>query len=126
MKRTPLRPGKPLARRKRIRAMNPKWRRAETERAYGTRAYRAWGASQPCCVCGKEATEDAPNHNAHIKPRGELPSGMGRKPDKRWLVTMCHTCHSEYHQRGEDTFQRLWKIDLDLEAAARWARWSER
>jgi len=51
---------------------------------------------------------------------------MGRKADKKWLVTMCPRCHRELHDKGEETFQRIWRIDLDLEACARWARWSER
>jgi hypothetical protein len=120
MKRTPLR------RKKRLNPINRLRRARELERCYGVKEYRVWGAMQSCCNCARPATTFAPNHNAHIRPRGELPTGMGRKADKKWLVTLCPSCHREYHDWGEAKFQRIYRIDLDLEAAARWARWRER
>jgi len=126
MRRTPLRPGKPLRRKTRLNPVNTKRRQSEVERAYGEVAYRVWGSMQPCCACGRVPTQSSPNHNAHIKPRGEPPSGMGRKAGKEWLVTLCSDCHEQYHKHGEKAFELHHKIDLDLMAAARWCRWRER
>jgi len=62
---------------------------------------------------------------AHVTPQGELPSGMGRKADARWVVPLSAWEHMELHMRGEQSFENKYGIDLDLEATAHWYRFHE-
>lgn len=96
-------------------------RPSERERVYGGEGFIRFTHHSRCVVCGY-----TPCEMAHVKPRGELPVGMGRKADAKWVVPLCFWHHREQHDIGYDTFQRKYERDLDLDAVAHWAKWRER
>ena len=49
----------------------------------------------PCCTC--PAT--APTEACHI--RASLDGGIGLKPSDKYVVPMCHECHSKQHRTSE-------------------------
>ena len=98
VRKAPLRPGKPLSRKTRLKRNTPlapvnrERRQAERERAYGPKARREWLTRQPCVACGRVPTEDRPNHQHHTKG-----GGVGRKADADTIVPLCPTCHRLHH-----------------------------
>lgn len=59
--------------------------------------------SLPCLVCGS-------NSIAHHVRNGRN-AGMGQKPDSRFCVPLCVSCHHDLHQIGEDVFWRSHQIN---------------
>lgn len=63
--------------------------------------YLKWLRKMPCCVCHKPAPCDA----AHVKSASPLhgkPSSGTAKPDDRWAVPLCRSCHTMQHNRGDE------------------------
>jgi len=116
MKRTPLTRKTPL------KAANPERRARETLRAYGPPERRAWVCSLPCSVPGCWATRSV---QAHVNPEGR-PSGMARKHDASQIIPLCGIHHQEYHQIGQDSFNRRHNMDVDMCAMVIDCRWKER
>ena len=112
VRKAPLRPGKPLSRKTRLKRSTPlnpvnrERRKAERERAYGPKERREWLTRQPCVACGRVPTEDRPNHQHHTKG-----GGVGRKADADTLVSLCPKCHRKHHDGHE--------LDVDWEREAR-------
>jgi len=124
-RKTPLRAKSPLKRKTFMRKVNPKRRQREKERAYGSKARRAWVQMQPCVV---RNCPNRPCENAHVNPVGH-PSGMGRKGDFTQIVPMCRAHHQEYHDSGQRTFEDCYELDLDFSAILtndRWLQYRER
>ena len=59
--------------------------------------YPDWIASLPCLKCGVYGVQ-----KAHL--RRHTGGGIAKKPDDKWLLPLCHTCHSDQHRIGEDNF----------------------
>jgi hypothetical protein len=63
----------------------------------------------PCLKCGKEPSGEA----AHVRMTldGKPMAGMSSKPDDKWTLPLCHTCHMDQHSVGELTFWHEVGID---------------
>ena len=118
MKRTPLRRGGPLKRKKPMNKVNPKRRQKERTRAYGSPRRREWVSQQPCWIC-----KQTPSENAHVKKVGDPASGMGRKDDADHIVPLCRKHHQELHQLGQQRFDKQYGTDLDFAAILTEDRW---
>jgi hypothetical protein len=57
-----------------------------------------------CLACPSWDTCDAAHVRYHDMAAGKEQTGIGRKPDDRWVVPLCHRCHMTQHSRGE----RIW------------------
>lgn len=86
-------------------------------------AHLVFVASKRCCVCNSWPVEVAHIRMAsaeHDKPI----TGMGQKPDDRWVVPLCPTCHRKQHSMSEYVYWFThedidpFKIAMDL--------WNER
>jgi hypothetical protein len=112
MKRTPLRPGKPLdrsselQRKTRLRARNPERKAREFARCYGSEARVEAVRAMPCCVPG---CVRRPSQNAHVRSKGA--GGTWRD-----VVPLCAYHHAIQHRMGILTFER--EYDTDLRAIA--------
>lgn len=64
--------------------------------------YLAYLRRQPCVACHRVPPCDP----AHIRThkRGELPTGLGRKPDDRRATSLCRACHDRQHAMRELDF----------------------
>ncbi len=64
----------------------------------------------PCLICLR-----SPSEAAHVRmrdlARGKTSPGIGRKPDDRYAVPLCHEHHLEQHRRGERIFWETKGID---------------
>ena len=79
----------------------------EWARVYGSRERCRWISEQPSVASGR-----GPCVNAHVTPNDDPPSGMGRKPDARWIVPLTYLEHLELHASGTQTFQAYYGINL--------------
>lgn len=65
-----------------------------------TEGYLDFVRQLPCCNCLK-----VPVEAAHIRftclAAGKPQTGAGRKPDDRWAVPLCPTCHRDQHVSQE-------------------------
>ena len=43
---------------------------------------------------------------------------MGMKPSDRWCISLCKRHHQQQHEYGEQSFERLYKIDMKAMAEA--------
>lgn len=110
-RKTPLAPGtKPMKRGGRVRAVNPKRRKALSEEQFGEKA--VWIRAMPCCVCGYRPPSDP----HHVKSRG----AGGRAED---VVPLCRLCHDWIHASGRYSFERAKGIDLRVIARCLHAEW---
>jgi hypothetical protein len=78
-----------------------------------------------CVACGKAAPSEA----AHVRTATD--GGAAVKPDDRYAVPLCTSCHAKQHRIGELSFWserridplnvalRLWTISGDAEAGQR-------
>lgn len=124
LKRTPLRRssslersvlhwGAPIARRSRINPINRVRRAWKFQRNFGPHA--EWIRSLPCVLTGRGCS--GPVEAAHAVARGM----GGCKGSRKDLVPLC--CgHHEQQERGFETFERAYSIDLSALAAGYWAR----
>jgi len=75
----------------------------------------------PCVACGQDPAGEA----AHVRMGSH--AGMGRKPEAKLTVPLCHAHHMEQHSVGELTFwtalelaptviaERLWRAQGNVE-----------
>lgn len=103
MKRTPLKRGKPMKRRVRLRAVN--WARLKARRAACFGPQAALCRSMPCLACW--ATPCDPHH---VLSRGA--GGLDCH-----CVPLCRKHHSQFHSLGRLGFEQAWGVDLFHEAA---------
>lgn len=101
--------------RTRLRARNPKRRKAEWARAYHSPERVAWVRARPCFVCG---CPRRPSENAHT-----VTGGMGRKADASTIAPLCAYHHAELHQVGASTFETLHRFPLAWAAAETEEAW---
>lgn len=71
------------------------------------RPYLDWLKTRYCVACSKAPPSD-PAHIRETSLDDEKPiTGMGRKPDDKWAVPLCRTCHAAQHAAGNET--EWWK-----------------
>jgi hypothetical protein len=70
-------------------------------------AHRKWVRGHACSACGSLVAIEC----AHV--RGGTDGGMGIKPSDRFCISLCKSCHSDQHRMGEETFAKLWDINLN-------------
>lgn len=76
--------------------------------------YLAWLRLQPCCVCGADKSDAAHIRSTTMEMDeryGKRPCGAGEKPDDKWAVPMCRSCHGTQHAMNEMAFWRLHGMD---------------
>ena len=78
-----------------VKAVNPKRRKAEWARAYGSAERVKWVKRQVCCICSA-----VPVDQAHIEG-----GGAGRKADADRIVPMCRPHHDMLHRMGRASFE---------------------
>lgn len=79
-------------------------------------AYLAWIRQQPCLLARQQA-EGRATCNGPIDPHHVIPDGggkVGSKVDDRRAVPVCRY-HHEQAQRGRETFEAQYDIDLEAE-----------
>jgi hypothetical protein len=74
--------------------------------------HRKFVRSHGCCVPG---CQDYPIEFHHL--RSAANSGVSQKPHDAFGVSLCAAHHVEYHQRGGESFERKYSIDLAMLAA---------
>lgn len=88
-----------------------------------------WVRGCECAVAGKlERLGDgyARHHTcegrteAHHVREGDHGHGVGLKPDDSAAVPLCSTAHKRGHDRGWQTFEKDYRVDLSSIAAALW------
>jgi len=96
-------PAAPGALLKRFAAPAPRPRKAEAER---DPAYLALVRQCPCLCCGMEPSEAA--HIRFASAAFGKASGLGKKPEDRWTLSLCAGCHrlarDAQHNRNEQEF----------------------
>lgn len=81
------------------------------------RDYLAWVHQLPCLTTGRHCPVEA----AHIRYSdlryGKRQTGMGTKPDDRWVVPLSPEEHRDQHAHGERAWWEAKRIDPVLVAA---------
>lgn len=73
---------------------------------------------QSCMVCGDDTSVEAA-HIRYADARIAKPiTGVGIKPDDRFVVPLCGRCHRGQHSRGERAWWQIKQIDPILIALA--------
>jgi hypothetical protein len=72
------------------------------------KAFLAFVRRQPCCVCGAFPPVQAAHLRQACPERGKRATGLGERPDDRWVVGLCAPCHLDgpgaLHKVGEEKF----------------------
>lgn len=80
----------------------------------------------PCCVCGAHPPVQAAHLRFGCPERGKPSAGLGTKPDDRWAVPLCPSCHLDgpaaQHRQGEARFWSRAGIDPFAVAEALYGR----
>jgi hypothetical protein len=69
----------------------------------------AWLAivrKMPCMVCRRPGPSDPAHLRSAARQYGKPHTGMGEKPDDRWVLPLCRTHHDEQHRGNELSFWR--------------------
>lgn len=106
---------------KRARPVNPKKDRGRVREP----AFLAFLRRQPCSVRQLSGLGcEGPIQAAHIRSHkpGELPTGMGRKPDDRRCTSLCAKHHAEQHATNELRWWARYGLDPFAVAEALYAR----
>ena len=92
----------------------PRIKRASGKKDVGKRspAHRAWVRCHACSACGSQTAIEC----AHVRVGTD--GGTGMKPSDRWCISLCKSCHADQHAMGEQTFEKLWAINMKELAAA--------
>lgn len=115
LRRTPLKPGKPLTRKTRLRARNDARRAIRFATAYESEARVLWTQGCGCVVggCRSEKIEVV-----HVRSRG-----AGGTADD--TVAMCRDHHRVLHRIGTLPFEARYRLDLADLAAQHSFRWRQ-
>lgn len=70
----------------------------------------------PCLKCGMEPPGIEAAHLRSASGAHGKASGIGKKPDDRWCLSLCSSCHRDQHQIGERAFWSEIGIDPFLVA----------
>lgn len=64
-------------------------------------AYLAYVRTLPCLICRRPGPSDPAHLRSAARQYGKPHTGMGEKPDDRWVLPLCRTHHSEQHRNNE-------------------------
>jgi hypothetical protein len=64
-------------------------------------AWLALVRKMPCLVCGYPHSDPA-HLRSGSRQYGKRQTGMGEKPDDRWVLPLCRTDHRAQHDRGDE------------------------
>ena len=103
-----------------LRKCNKPRQNKEFLRAYHSDAFVRFTRESKSVVSGH-----TPCVCAHVTPNSDGPSGMGRKPDAKWVVPLTDAEHKELHQHGRRSFEDKYGRDIELDAMTHWSRWRE-
>lgn len=77
--------------------------------------------SLSCLIC-KDNTATECAHVRMAKPAlGKRQTGKGERPDDKWTVPLCSSCHLDQHDIGEKQFWDDQMVDPIIIALALWA-----
>lgn len=108
----------------------PKVKHARTKPKQGRErdeGHLAYLRQLPCATCGLQPVDAAHVRYADLS-RGKGLTGMSRKPDDKWAVPLCRSCHRKQHGVNERKFwidagidplalaERLFEVSGDEEA----------
>jgi hypothetical protein len=63
-------------------------------------AYLAYVRTLPCLICRRPGSD--PAHLRSAAPQyGKRRTGMGEKPDDRWVLPLCRNDHTDQHRHNE-------------------------
>jgi hypothetical protein len=65
----------------------------------------------PCLSCQADPCGEAAHVRMTDRAAGKVNPGLGAKPDDRFALPLCHTCHMEQHRGSEIAFWRARGID---------------
>lgn len=84
------------------------------------RNYLTQVRSLPCLSCGVQGSSEASHVRMGSHRHGKTNPGIGRRPDDKWTVPQCHSCHMEMHATGERTYWEALRIDVIEVALVLW------
>lgn len=96
--------------------------------------YLAFIRQLPCVVCHVESSGwvkiDAAHVRYHSLSHGKSITGVGRKPDDRWVVPLCSHHHTSggreaQHSNGEKVWWEIHEIDPLVIAALLFSHYAE-
>lgn len=64
-------------------------------------AYLAYVRTLPCTICQRPGRSDPAHLRTAARQYGKRPTGMGEKPDDKWVLPLCRAHHDEQHRRNE-------------------------
>lgn len=112
---------KRITRKARPKKVNRLRKKREFERAYHSKARVLFVKSLPCavrCCVYEQAIGTAATQNCHIAS-----GGMGRKAAYAEIVPLCSWHHEILHHGGRRLFEKDYRIDLGVCAAATQLAW---
>lgn len=66
-------------------------------------AHLAFIRTLPCVVCGSHRDVEAAHIRMPSPAHGKRSTGIARKPDDRWVLSLCRLHHEEQHLTGNET-----------------------
>jgi hypothetical protein len=86
-------------------------------------AYLAFVRKLPCLICQRPGSDPAHLRTA-ARQYGKRQTGMGEKPDDKWVLPLCRHHHDEQHSRNELAWWTSYGIpDPFAVAMALYASW---
>lgn len=64
-------------------------------------AYLAYVRTLPCLVCARPGPNDPAHLRSAARQYGKRLTGMGEKPDDKWVLPLCRTHHEDQHRNNE-------------------------
>lgn len=64
-------------------------------------AHLAFVRTLPCLVCGRPGPNDPAHIRAAAPHYGKRYTGMGEKPDDKWVLPLCRSHHDAQHRESE-------------------------
>ena len=64
-------------------------------------AYLAFVRTLPCLICRRPGPNDPAHLRSAARQYGKRLTGMGEKPDDKWVLPLCRHHHNEQHRRNE-------------------------
>jgi hypothetical protein len=80
----------------------------------------AWIRTLPCLVCKAQHTCEAAHVRFSSRRHGKRAVGIGEKPDDKWAVPLCRSCHADQHRHNEREWWVERKIDPVTAAEKLW------
>ena len=65
-------------------------------------AYLAYVRQLPCTICQRPGRSDPAHIRSAARQYGKRQTGLGEKPDDKWVLPLCRQHHDEQHRRGDE------------------------